>query len=222
MVVAEPYRPVLRYVRQMLAVLAIWEANREGSGPYRFLVVGLGGASLSNGLAHIFPNSEVVSVEIEPAVVEAARRCFFYRESELVQTVVSDARAYLEGNEEPFDVIFLDAFDGTGVPPTLRTLEFAEILGRNLTPSGAVIANIHFTPSEPSLRYRRSLAEVFPHRYVTLGVAQGIGLFTRFSVSKYPLQREMDTFTVRYGLPLDQLLDGRHQESLEGVVPFRD
>lgn len=221
--VTEPHRPRVRYVQQMLAVLAVWEAKRqtEPSEP-RFLVVGLGGGSLSSALAWLFPKSEVVSIEIDEVVVQAARECFYYQESELVRTVIDDARSYLESSSERFDVIFLDAFDGVGVPASLRTVEFARLLSEHLRDGGGVIANIHFTPREPSLRYQRSLSEVFDHAYLTVGIAQGIGLFTHLPVSRQALDERLDEMTERYGLPLTELLRGRHREDLDGVLPFRD
>ena len=224
MSVEDPTAPLLRYVQQMLAMLAVWESTHPSmpESP-RFLVVGLGGASLSNALASIYPQAEVVSVEIEPVVVEAAQKFFFYRESNLVQTVVDDARHYLQENSRPFDVIFLDAFDGVGVPPSLRTVEFMEILDRNLNPNGALVANIHFTPREPSLRYQKSMAEVFEHSYITVGLAQGIGLVSHAPHSSYNLfHQDLPGQEKRFGLPLKELLQGRHQESLDEVEPYRD
>jgi len=221
--VDDPAQPMLEYVRQMVALTALWEANSPSPPEEpRFLVVGLGGASLSNALVKTFPRSEVVSVEIEPVVAEAARRYFFYRESPLVQTVLDDARHYLEQNTERFDVIYLDAFDGTGVPPTLRTLEFAQLLDRNIKEDGAVIANIHFTPREPSLRYRKALSLVFPESYITVGLAQGIGLYTRFPVSMSILKKPGSHWDEKYDLSLEQVITGRHQEDLDAVDPFRD
>lgn len=223
MSVTDPALPSLFYVRQMLGLLAVWESNQEvHPDPPRFLVVGLGGASLSVALANRFPDSEIVSVEIEPIVVKAAREYFFYQESALVETVIDDARHYLEKNRKPFDVIFLDAFDGTGVPPTLRTVEFVELLDRNLNRDGAVIANIHFTPREPSVRYRKALRTVFEDGYICTGVAQGIGLFTHQPMTAQKLKTDIDSWEKKYRLPLDTLLTGRHQESLDGVEPFRD
>lgn len=225
MSVLEPHIPRLPYVRQMMALTAVWEAQQKSMpAKPRFLVVGLGGASLSNALATVFPQAEVVSIEIEPVVVEAARKYFFYRESERVRTEVMDARNYLQENQQKFDLIFLDAFDGTGVPPTLRTLEFAQLLDRNLNPTGAVLANIHFTPREPSLRYQKSLKEVFLDSLLTLGVAQGVGLYTHSPMSTSVLsQKNQDqSWDRRYGLPLSDLLEGRHEEDLEQVNPFRD
>jgi spermidine synthase len=223
MKVDNPARPMLEYVRQMVALTALWEANSPSppAAP-RFLVVGLGGASLSNALVKTFPDSEVVSVEIEPVVAEAARRYFFYRESSLVQTVLDDARHFLEQNTERFDVIYLDAFDGTGVPPTLRTLEFAQLLDRNIKKDGALIANIHFTPREPSLRYQKALGMVFPESYITVGLAQGIGLYTRFPVSMAILVDAGSKWDDKYDLTLEQIITGRHQDDLDSVQPFRD
>lgn len=221
---ADPLKPSLHYVQQMLALLAVWESQKTSpQGHYRFLVVGLGGASLSNALATIFPEAEIRSVEIEPVVVEAAKKFFFYRESEKVTTIVADARAHLEATTDTYDAIFLDAFDGVGVPSGLRTVEFVQLLEHRLRPEGAVIANIHFTPREPSLRYQKSLRAIFPHVYLTTsGVAQGIGLYTRTPVSSFRLRQESQEWVSRYELPLLKLLSGRHQESLKGVQPFRD
>jgi spermidine synthase len=131
--VRAPHRPVQRYLRQMLAATALWESQGESawppdgpSKPLKFLVVGLGGGSLSNALCHLFPEATVVSVDIEPAVVEAARRYFFLREDERSRVVIEDARRLLESSPESYDIIYLDAFDGLEVPAPLRTVEFAQ------------------------------------------------------------------------------------------------
>lgn len=223
MTVSEPYRPHLKYVKQMLALTALWEAQPEREDrPYRFLVVGLGGASLSTALSHLFAEAEITSLEIEPAVVEAAKRFFFYRETALVTTEVGDARDFLERNTTPYDLIFLDAFDGQGVPEHLRTLDFAQLVERNLTPHGGVIANIHFVPRQPSLRYQQSLRSVFRDSFMLQSVAQGVGLYTHHPLSSIPLVERYQEIEKRYRLPISELLKDRHQESLEGVEPFRD
>jgi spermidine synthase len=55
---------------------------------------------------------------------------------------VADGRAFIEGNREPYDMIFLDAFGRDSVPPSLTTLEFLRAVRRALLPDGVVVGNI--------------------------------------------------------------------------------
>lgn len=186
MLLDQPEQPQLEYLRQMRAVAQA--ARWSGPEARAYLVVGLGGGSLSKALLHDHPNAVVTSIELEPAVVEAARKFFLYKDSERCLTVIDDARRYLTTTRQKYDLIFLDAFDGVEVPAPLRTVEFARLLDEHLEDGGAVVANVHFVPLEPSLRYQRSLGEVFPHRYLTRGLAQGVGLFghSPFDLSSLP------------------------------------
>lgn len=216
----DPHRPLLHYVQQMLAATSIWEEGSDAdSDSTRFLVVGLGGASLSNALAHIYSKASITSIEIEPAVVEAAKSFFYYRETERRLTIIDDARHFLEGDPSSYDVIYLDAFDGREVPERLRTVEFLNLLDQHLKPNGAVVANIHLVPEVPSLRYRRSLEEIFPHGFLTQGLAQGVGVFSHQDLSKRaPTPEQIE----RFQLPLDALLQSRPPENLDGFAPFHD
>ena len=215
MSVRAPHRPLLDYVRQMLAATAVWQ-SQEGLAPERILVVGLGGGSLSTALAHHYPEATITSVELEPVVVEAARRQFFYRESDKVETVVDDTRHFLETSPGQYDLIYLDAFAGLEVPAPLRTLEFAQLLEAHLSPQGAVIANVHFVPEGPSLRYRRALSEVFPHSLLLSRVAQGIGIYSRHRISLEGVPARAFEFDLQDYLKLAPEVD------LQRVEPYRD
>lgn len=216
-----PHRPVLRYLQQMLAATAMWEAQAEGreQAELDLLVVGLGGASLSNALSHLFPKATVVSVEIEPAVVEAARRYFFFQENDRSRVVIDDARRFLETTDQRFDVIYLDAFDGVEVPEGLRTVEFTRLLESRLRPGGAVIANIHLVPETSSQRYQKALTEALPQRRMFQGLAQSTGIFTRQRLETGGLGAPISE---RYSLPLYNLLEEAPPTPLQGVEPFRD
>lgn len=205
--IKQPHQPQELYLRQMVEATRLTFDSKESP---RFLVVGMGAGTLSMSLAHHFPSATITSVELEPAVVEAAKRFFFYRESHSMVTVVDDARHFLETSELRYDAIFLDAFNGVEVPATLRTLEFAQLLQQRLEPDGVVMANIHFVPEQSSQRYRRTLSEVFPCRYLTQGLAQGVGLF-----SQHPL-------AVASAPPDDPLLAPAPHQLLPDAEPYRD
>ncbi|HTM22791.1 MAG TPA: methyltransferase domain-containing protein, partial [Kofleriaceae bacterium] len=75
------------------------------------LVIGLGSGHTAGDLAAA--GLQVTAVDIDPAVIEVARRWFGYRGD----AVAADGRAYLEQHQGPWDLVIMDAFDGTRPAP---------------------------------------------------------------------------------------------------------
>jgi spermidine synthase len=75
-------------------------------------------------------------------VVELAQRHFGVRQGPRLNIVTRDGRIYMARAREAFDVILVDAYQGTLVPFHLVTREFYAILKRRLAPGGAVAQNI--------------------------------------------------------------------------------
>jgi len=133
---------VFDYTKMVMAALLIKPDPRE------ILIVGLGGGTLPKTLHALLPDATITSVEIDPAVVKAAKRYFDYQESDRIKTVTMDARVYLkralrEGKK--WDLIILDAFNGDYIPEHLMTKEFLEEVRTALTPAGLVAANTFAT-----------------------------------------------------------------------------
>ena len=211
MLLDKPLELQARYLRQMREAAKRLYGHLERP---RFLVIGMGAGSLSRALATDYPEAVVTSVEIEPVVVEAARKYFLYEDSESLVTVIDDARHFLETSNARYDAIFLDAFDGVEVPEALRTLEFAQLLDQHLEkPQGSVIANVHFVPRESSLRYQRTLAELFPERCLLNGTAQGVGIYT--------YQNRPWALWGPHSLNW-QLMEPVSEQDLSGIQPYRD
>jgi spermidine synthase len=163
--VHRPWFLLHTYLRQQMLVTAFVPQVDDA------LVLGLGGGTLSNQLARAFPRARVDSLEIDPVVVQAARRFFAYREDERHHAYTQDARAFLEHTDHRYDVIFLDAFDGLEIPARLRTAEFYRLVRAHLKPGGAVVTNLHLR-SKLYSSDRNTLASVFAHSYGFLGMAQ--------------------------------------------------
>ncbi len=137
--VVKPGNPdylALPYLQVALVGLALSEE------PRRFLVVGLGGGTLPMFLRKYYPNAVIDAVDIDPDVVDVARRFFGFREDGRMNAHVSDGRRFVEKTRQPYDVIFLDAFGAAGIPPHLTTQEFLEAVRRAVAPSGIVVANL--------------------------------------------------------------------------------
>ncbi len=159
--ISDPLRPCLPYYPLMFAgYLFVPE-------PQRILVVGLGAGVLSRWSAHYFPEAKVDSIELDPAVVEVAKKFFGLEEGERQRVFVRDARVQIKVFRDQgaqYDVIMLDAFRGGYIPPHLITKEFFGICRDILSPQGALVVNLK--PGWVIYQYqRRTLAAVFPDQY---------------------------------------------------------
>ncbi len=156
----EPDRLVFEYAHSVMSGLAY------NADPKRILIIGLGGGSLPRAFEKVLPNTEIVSVEIDPAVVKLAKRYFFYQENDRIKTSVKDGRVYIKRalrTEQKFDWIILDAFNGDYIPEHLLTVEFLNETKQLLTPKGLLSANT-FNSSRlydyESVTYQKAFGEL--------------------------------------------------------------
>ncbi|MBI4194218.1 MAG: fused MFS/spermidine synthase [Betaproteobacteria bacterium] len=132
----DPDHLALPYARAALVGLALSAQSR------RFLVVGLGGGTLPMFLRKHHPNAVIDAVDIDPGVVDVAKKFFGFREDGLMRARVADGRQFIEKLRQPYDVIFLDAFGSDSIPRHLTTQEFLQAVRRAVTPGGVVIGNL--------------------------------------------------------------------------------
>jgi len=141
--------------------------------PQRVLVVGLGGGVVSRLSAHYFPEAQVDSIELDPDVVQVAKKFFGFEEGEKQRVFVRDARVQVRvfrSEQAIYDIIMLDAFRGGFVPYHLTTKEFFQECRDILSPDGAFVVNLK--PNWIIYQYqRRTLASVFSQQYPFGGAA---------------------------------------------------
>jgi spermidine synthase len=159
--ISDPFRPCLPYYPLMFSgYLFVPE-------PRRILVVGLGAGVLSRWSAHYFPEATVDSIELDPDVVDVAKKFFGFEEGERQRVFTRDARVQIkvfQAQPEKYDIIMLDAFRGGYVPFHLTTKEFFEECRNILSPEGALVVNLK--PGWVIYQYqRRTLASIFPEQY---------------------------------------------------------
>ncbi|MGX5200540.1 spermidine synthase [Aliikangiella sp. IMCC44632] len=112
--------------------------------PKRILILGLGGGVLSRTMHQISPQAEIVSVDIDPVVVDLAKQYFNYQENDQVKTEIKDGRVYVKRallKKQKFDWIILDAFNGDYIPEHLMTKEFLMEVKALLSTNGILTAN---------------------------------------------------------------------------------
>jgi spermidine synthase len=138
---ADPDAVPTEYVR--IAALGLAMAQRSE----RVLMVGLGGGSFVRLAARAWPDAEIDSVELDPVVVEAARRYFGVAPSQRHRIHVADAAEFLAQGERRFDLVFLDTYGSDGLPPRLASEAYFASAVARLRPGGVVVAN--FGVGEP-------------------------------------------------------------------------
>jgi spermidine synthase len=145
----------VRYTRVMTVAAAYV------TEPKKVLMIGLGGGAISTYIGHFMPEVSIDTVEIDPAVIAAAKKYFGLRETPRVRYFAGDGRVMLKRSTEKYDIIFVDAFRGGYVPFHLLTSEFYNLLKDRLAPGGAVAFNVH-DGTRLYTSTLRTLTAVFP------------------------------------------------------------
>jgi spermidine synthase len=133
---SDPVPLFLPYSQMMVASLALV------SEPKRGLILGHGGGSLAKWLAHYWPSLELDVVEFDPTVVRMAEEYFDYRPPANHHVFVKDGRAFLNGTDRSYDLIWIDAFARHMIPFHLTTVEFFTAVRAHLVPEGVVAVNL--------------------------------------------------------------------------------
>ncbi|MEM7620348.1 MAG: fused MFS/spermidine synthase [Pseudomonadota bacterium] len=109
------------------------------------LEIGFGGGRTARYLNLHLPKTQIKSVELDPQVVELAKKYFGIKDSENFAIKVKDGRRYLIQSSQKWDVIMIDAYRGPFVPFHLLTKEFFQLAKSRLSENGIVVQNIEPT-----------------------------------------------------------------------------
>ncbi len=130
------------------------------------LTLGMGaGASITSTHA-VDPNVEFDAVEIDPKVIEAGTRFFgIDPEDERLNIHIADARPWLAANQQHYDMVHVDLYQGGPyIPFYLVTEEFFRSVRAHLTDQGLIIMNVLDVSRERDLLNATgaTLKRVFP------------------------------------------------------------
>lgn len=149
---SQPEQLVFNYTKLLMTSLLVMP------DPKRILIIGLGGGTMSNTLATLYPQSQIDNVEIDQAVIKVARDYFGFLENDNVKTYNQDGRIYIKRallKKQQYDWIILDAFNGDYIPEHLMTKEFLQETKTLLSQNGVLSANTF------------SLSELYAHESAT-------------------------------------------------------
>jgi len=106
------------------------------------LEIGFGGGRTAWYLHRFLPDVSVTSVELDPTVLELAKKYFGIKDEPKFQVVNRDGRIFLNESKERYDIILVDAYRGPFVPFHLLTKEFYQIVKDHLAEGGVVAQNV--------------------------------------------------------------------------------
>lgn len=106
------------------------------------LFIGGGGFSGPKKFLEDYPNLTVDVVEIDPQVVDIAKKYFNVNDDPRLNIYIEDGRKYLNRINLKYDLIILDAYSKTYAPFHLLTIEFLESIEKHLNPNGVLASNL--------------------------------------------------------------------------------
>lgn len=158
----DPSELVLVYAKMTLANLLFQPE------PKRILIVGLGGAVLSNCLHDWYPDAWIDVVEIDGKITAIAKEFFFLRESKQYRVHEMDGRIFIQSQmgKVKYDFVILDAFKSGSIPYHLKTAEFYHEIRDILAPGGVVSSNLYGKSNGLKPRDSVTFASIFKQTYL--------------------------------------------------------
>ena len=157
----------LLYEYTRMAFTSLVFLNRE---PADVLFVGLGAGVMPRWFNRHYPEVNVDVVEIDPVMVDVAKKFFYFREKEEMKVHVRDGRTFIKRTKNRYDLIFLDAYRGENIPFHLTTVEFLREVKRKLKQGGVVASNIL---SKANNKYFWSMVKTYRKEFEHLYVFKG-------------------------------------------------
>lgn len=140
MQLSDPVALCLSYTRAMTTALLLCPT------PQRFLLLGLGGGSLARFLLHHYPACHIDAVEYRERVREVAYLHFALPDDPRLRVHIDDAGQFLRNADEDafsnYDVIFIDAFIGTGISQSVLGASVYEACRSRLANEGMLSMNL--------------------------------------------------------------------------------
>jgi spermidine synthase len=187
--IARPWNLELEYTREMMASVLLREDSRF---PRKVLLIGLGAGSLTKFLYRHYPLAHLTVVELEPAVVIAARQFFKLPEDpKRINIVIADGTEYVLNNGKKFDLILVDGFDENARSGTLDTLPFYQACRSRLSNEGIMAVNL-LSRSRGFARSVGHLMQAFTDRAMVFPSSES-GNAIAFAAAGHPVEISFDS-----------------------------
>ncbi|MFM6961616.1 MAG: methyltransferase domain-containing protein, partial [Polynucleobacter victoriensis] len=140
----------LEYAQQMMAGLLFLDPNdkrlnQSKKTPFHMVQLGLGTGALTKFAHKYFPKAKVTAVDLNPAVIVAARVMFnLPAPNKNLEILQGDALKYVtyKKHQETVDLLQVDLYDATARGPVLSSAEFYQGCYDTLKSPGVMTVNL--------------------------------------------------------------------------------
>ncbi len=109
--------------------------------PKTALVLGLGGGTVLPMLGALSPGIRITCVEIDPIMIDIAKRYFHVGRIPSCRILEGDARSYVAARPSRVDLAVVDVFSGFTIPAFVEDPEFWKDLMGCVVPGGCIVLN---------------------------------------------------------------------------------
>ena len=123
---------------------AINQIFREKVKVEKALILGLGCGDCAFAINHRYPEAQMIGVEIDAQVVDAAQCYFDLAVLKNLKIAIGDGLTYVKKmtkDKTKFDLIIIDVYLGKDAPQSFRSKSFFNQLKQLLNPDGVIIYN---------------------------------------------------------------------------------
>jgi predicted membrane-bound spermidine synthase len=164
----EASQPLTRGPWDFFAVAPLFANNQRLDQVRDVCVIGLAGGTAAQRMFDTYgANLHIDGVEIDPKIVDVARRFFAMNEPNL-RVIVQDGRYYLRATDKRYDMIAVDAYHQPYIPFQLTTKEFFQEASDHLNSNGTFIVNAGRSATDYRLVevISQTMRAVFPNVYL--------------------------------------------------------
>ena len=105
------------------------------------LILGMGSGTYATQCSRYLEHPTIAGVEIDEAIIDLSRR-YFYQPDD-VAVAEYDGRAYLDADENLYDVIMVDAYQDITIPFQMSSREFFKSVYDHLDRDGIMVVNLN-------------------------------------------------------------------------------
>jgi spermidine synthase len=167
--VRRPFSTVYSYT-DLFSLATLYRPSTDS-----MLFLGLGGGSAPKRMWRDFPELQIDVVELDPVVVDVARRYFAVPDDPRLSIENEDGRLFLAKTDRRWDAIAIDVFYEDGIPFHMSTFEFLELVRERLEPGGVVLMNVIGSISDSGSELFRALYRTYRAVFPTVAVHPDLG-----------------------------------------------
>ncbi|MBM4222540.1 MAG: methyltransferase domain-containing protein [Gammaproteobacteria bacterium] len=136
------------------------------SPPERICIVGFGAGTLTTHLRRLYPKAKILSIDCNPRMRDYAEKYFSFQSDDRMDFLITDGFDFFKKTDRniSFDLIVIDAFNKSSVPPHFLSADFTNAIKNHLSPDGIVCVNsFHYSTfaEREKLLYKNTFANVY-------------------------------------------------------------